>query len=109
MGNEQSSSSSASTVPSTSTFSFLAGRAASLKKSKGIIVVRDGANKQESIEEDEMYKRFQIDISTSSVTNHLVEKKKSYDKFLKDLQNVTKIHEEVVRIQAVDEVKVVDR
>ncbi|CAI4226243.1 unnamed protein product [Auanema sp. JU1783] len=54
MGNEQSSSSSA---PSSSSFPFLPNKG-SVKKSKGIVVVKDGAVKQTTIDEDEMYKRF---------------------------------------------------
>ncbi|EPB69029.1 hypothetical protein ANCCEY_11877 [Ancylostoma ceylanicum] len=60
MGNEQSASGSSPQGPSNSTFSFLSGRGPSLKKSKGIVVVSGGNSKVESLEGDEIYKRFQL-------------------------------------------------
>lgn len=59
MGNEQSVSGTVGASPSTSSssFSFLANRGSSVKKSKGIVVVRDGSIKQEDPQDDLDYKR----------------------------------------------------
>lgn len=162
MGNEQSSSSGGPGGPSssTSTFSFLANRA-SVKKSKGIVVVSDGQVKQSTIEEDDLYKRLQeiprflpilrnavgkkesqtdshhrmssrpifkfatrlqehlsicgrtittdqaqlsalmkkIDSNSSVVVSSLTDKKRSYDRFVAELQLLPRLNDDVMKIQ----------
>ncbi|EPB69030.1 hypothetical protein ANCCEY_11878 [Ancylostoma ceylanicum] len=75
MGNEQSASGSSPQGPSNSTFSFLSGRGPSLKKSKGIVVVSGGNSKVESLEDDEIYKRFQEIPRFLPIYRHAIGKK----------------------------------
>ncbi|KHJ89936.1 hypothetical protein OESDEN_10227 [Oesophagostomum dentatum] len=122
MGNEQS----ASTSPQAgSTFSFLSGRGPSLKKSKGIVVVSGGNSKVESLEDDEIYKRFQeiprflpiyrhaigkkdlspheyqqkVEGSAAVITTAMVERKKASDIFVAELQTLEKLRDDVFNIQ----------
>ncbi|ETN73563.1 hypothetical protein NECAME_13475 [Necator americanus] len=75
MGNEQSGSGSSPQGPSNSTFSFLSGRGVNSKKSKGIVVVSGGNSKVETVEDDEIYKRFQEIPRFLPIFRHAIGKK----------------------------------
>ncbi|KJH41272.1 hypothetical protein DICVIV_12754, partial [Dictyocaulus viviparus] len=98
MGNDQSvSKSSLQPSPSSSAFSFLPGT--SSKKPKGVVVISSGNSKVDSVEDDEIYKRFQVEASTALVYNVFLEKKKIVDNFDSQLHTLDKLRDDVLRAQ----------
>ncbi|KAJ1365773.1 hypothetical protein KIN20_026205 [Parelaphostrongylus tenuis] len=74
MGNEQSLND--PPQPSSSSgFSFLSGKGANNKKSKGIVVISSGSTKVETLEDDEVYKRFQEIPRFLPILRHSIGKK----------------------------------
>nr|CDJ83682.1 Tumour suppressor protein domain containing protein [Haemonchus contortus] len=74
MGNEQSSSGTSPQASTNSTFSLLSGKGNS-KKSKGIVVVSGGNAKVETLDDDEVYKRFKEIPRFLPILRHAIGKK----------------------------------